>query len=145
MSLPLKRRIARAALLVAAGAAPLVGAGVAQAAPAQSPAELAGLSSPDSTPLGEALDSTAQGAATTAGEIGGEVVRQGVPAAGKAVGSLGKNVAPPVEDAQELAGKAFFDTAMKLDQALPEDNLLQRGVSTDNLARDLIGTDLPVG
>ncbi|MER0242535.1 ATP-binding protein [Streptomyces sp. HSW2009] len=145
MSLPLKRRLARAALLVAAGAAPLVGAGVAQAAPAQSPAELAGLSSPDSTPLGEALDSTAQSAATTAGEIGGEVVRQGVPAAGKAVGSLGKNVAPPVEDAQQLAGKAFFDTAMKLDQALPEDNLLQRGVSTDNLARDLIGTDLPVG
>ncbi len=33
MSLPLTRRIARAALLVAAGAAPLVGAGAAQAAP----------------------------------------------------------------------------------------------------------------
>ncbi|MEU3959306.1 ATP-binding protein [Streptomyces buecherae] len=145
MSLPLTRRIARAALLVAAGAAPLVGAGAAQAAPAQSPAELAGLSSPDSSPLGDALDSTTQKTARTAGEVGGEVVRQGVPAAGKAVGSLGRNVAPPVEEAQQFAGETFFDTAVKLDKALPEDNLLQRGVSTDNVARDLTGTDLPIG
>ncbi len=77
--------------------------------------------------------------------MGGEVVRQGVPAAGKAVGSLSRNAAPPVEEAQKFAGETFFDTAVKLDEALPEDNLLQRGVSTDNVARDLTGTDLPIG
>ncbi|MFE0582435.1 MULTISPECIES: hypothetical protein [unclassified Streptomyces] len=59
MSLPLTRRIARAALLVAAGAAPVVGAaGAASAAGLESVPQLGALTAPDA--LGDA------GAATTA-------------------------------------------------------------------------------
>lgn len=146
MSLSLKRRIARAALLVAAGAAPLAAAGAAQAAaPAKSPATMAGPSSSDSIPVGEVVHDTARNVATTGGQLGGKVVTQGAPMAGRAAGSLGKHAVPPVFNTQRLAGTTLFDTAQKLDETLPGGNLLDRDVSTDDLARDLTGSELPIG
>ncbi|MGW6575717.1 ATP-binding protein [Streptomyces sp. NPDC054945] len=63
MSLPLTRRIARAALLLAAGAAPVVGAaGAASAAGLESVPQLGGLTAPDAATADAATD--AVGSAT---------------------------------------------------------------------------------
>ncbi|TVL93982.1 ATP-binding protein [Streptomyces sp. SAJ15] len=80
MSLPLSRRIARAALLVAAGAAPLVGAVGAANAAEMPQTGLGGLNSaqaPDTTEV-------AKGAAAA----GGQALGKTLPAAGKAAGKV---------------------------------------------------------
>ena len=78
MSLPLTRRIARAALLVAASAAPAVGAaGAASAAdlaPSQTP-KLGGLSALDPASLGELTNTTSQQFGSATGEVGGKAGR----------------------------------------------------------------------
>ncbi|MFE7121170.1 hypothetical protein ACFU99_37655, partial [Streptomyces sp. NPDC057654] len=70
MSLPLTRRIARAALLVAA-AAPVIGAaGAASAAALPSTPALGGLSTIDGANLGNAVDGASQKATNVAGDAG---------------------------------------------------------------------------
>ncbi|MEU4731721.1 MULTISPECIES: ATP-binding protein [unclassified Streptomyces] len=94
MSLPLTRRIARAALLVAAGAAPVVGAaGAASAAGLESVPQLGTLTAPD----------TADASATATDAVGTAAQTLPAPAAdvaGKAGGLLGG--LPAVPSAQDL-------------------------------------------
>ncbi|MFB7942705.1 ATP-binding protein, partial [Streptomyces sp. NPDC056049] len=89
MSLPLTRRIARAALIVAAGAAPVVGAAGSASALDHSLAPtgaLGGLTALDAADAGSAVDGAAQTTTGVAGAAGGQAVGSAVPAAGKAVG-----------------------------------------------------------
>ncbi|MBD0717718.1 ATP-binding protein, partial [Streptomyces sp. CBMA370] len=70
MSLPLTHRIARAALLIAAGAAPVVGAAGAASAAEHSLAPtgaLAGVTSLDSAATGTAVDGASQAATDVVG------------------------------------------------------------------------------
>ncbi|MFJ6568326.1 ATP-binding protein [Streptomyces sp. NPDC091292] len=102
MSLPLTRRIARVALLVAAGAAPVVGAaGSASAVDLPTSAPLGGLTALDGASVGNNVDGAAQKVTKTAGETGGTTVKKAVPAAGKTVGKGAKTAAPA---AQKAAG-----------------------------------------
>lgn len=103
MSLPLSRRIARAALLVGAAAAPLVGAGTASAAAAPQGPELGGLTTVDSAGVTGALSGAAQRAGDTAADVGGRAVRTTVPAVGRGAGGMG-NAAVPA--AQQNLGRA---------------------------------------
>ncbi|GAA3824256.1 ATP-binding protein [Streptomyces chiangmaiensis] len=121
MSLPLTRRIARAALLIAAGAAPVVGAaGSAGAATTDLPAnpELAGLTALDNAQLGTGVDGAAQqvdGAAQKVTGLAGDAGNQAVKAGGQAVKKVlptangtGGNV---VRTAAPVAQKVAADAA----------------------------------
>ncbi|MFC9925590.1 ATP-binding protein [Streptomyces sp. NPDC127190] len=118
MSLPLTRRIARAALLVAAGAAAGVGAaGSANAAanlPAATP-NLGGLTAVDGAHVGNTVDGATQNVTSLAGHAGGKAVEQTVPAAGKTGGSAVKKTTPVAQkaagDAAGAAGGVLGDTA----------------------------------
>ncbi|MDT0410269.1 MULTISPECIES: hypothetical protein [unclassified Streptomyces] len=99
MSKPLTRRLAGAALLLAAGAAPVIGAaGAANAAELPSTQGL-GVSSLDGDAVGSTVDGAAKGAAQTLGETGGKAVGKAAPEAGKLVGHAGHTVAPVTERA----------------------------------------------
>lgn len=108
MSLPLTRRIARAALLVAAGAAPVVGAaGSASAVELPATSNLGGLTALDGAHVGNTVDGAAQNATGLAGDTGGKAVKKVVPAAGKAVGKGAKTATPAAQKAAGgLAGGA---------------------------------------
>ncbi|MER8086003.1 ATP-binding protein [Streptomyces sp. NPDC058316] len=100
MSLPLTRRIARAALLIAAGAAPVVGAaGSAGAAALPQTPELGGPTTVDGTGLGKTVDGASKQGTKAAGETGGKIVGTTLPAAGKTVGKAGSQAAPAVQNA----------------------------------------------
>ncbi|WP_327115026.1 ATP-binding protein [Streptomyces sp. NBC_01341] len=89
MSLPLTRRIARAALLIAA-AAPVVGAaGAASAAGLPQTPALGGLTSLDGAGLSSTLDSTSKQGSEVANDTGGKVVGTTLPAAGKSLQQAG--------------------------------------------------------
>ncbi|MEU6883165.1 ATP-binding protein [Streptomyces sp. NPDC046712] len=93
MSLPLTRRIARAALLVAAGAAPVVGAAGSASALDHSIAPtgaLSGISSLDAAGVGNTVDGASQTATGVVGDTGGKAVDKAVPAAGKTVDAAGR-------------------------------------------------------
>lgn len=91
MSLPLARRIARTALLIAAGAAPVVGAaGAAGAAELPQASELGGLTTVD----GAGLDKAVTGASHQGNKAGGKVVGTTLPVASKALGETGTKAAP---------------------------------------------------
>ncbi|MCX4819187.1 ATP-binding protein [Streptomyces sp. NBC_01142] len=92
MSLPLTRRIARAALLIAAGAAPVVGAaGSASAVDLQGASPLGAVAAPDT----DGLTSTLVGASGKAANTGGDTVKK----AGKSVGKAGKTTTPVAQKA----------------------------------------------
>jgi hypothetical protein len=99
MSLPLTRRIARAALLVGAVAAPLVGAGAASAAELPQAADLGGLTSLDKT---ADLSHTVEGVAKEAGAV--KSVQQALPDPGKTLSDTANTAAP-------VAPKAAVQTA----------------------------------
>ncbi|MFD7921183.1 ATP-binding protein [Streptomyces sp. NPDC059740] len=104
MSLPVTRRIARAALLVAAGAAPVVGAaGAACAAEPVAAPNLGGLTAVDPGSLGDTVDGAARGATSLVGEVGAKTMKETVPAAGRTGGAAVKKVTPA---AQKTAGQA---------------------------------------
>ncbi|MFJ6948177.1 ATP-binding protein [Streptomyces wuyuanensis] len=109
MSLPLTRRIARAALLVAAGAAPVVGAAGSANAVDLPTRDLGngGLTQLDGADAGaeagSAVDGAAREAAGTADEAGGRVVGTTLPAA---AGTLGGAAETGLPAAQETAGQA---------------------------------------
>ncbi|MFE3324885.1 ATP-binding protein [Streptomyces sp. NPDC059176] len=112
MSLPLTRRIARAALLVAAGAAPVVGAaGSANAVELGPTQDLGGsLSTVDGVAVGDATDGTAHQAAGLANETGGRVVGTTLPAAAP-LGQAARTGAPT---AQQMGGQAAGNAAHAL-------------------------------
>lgn len=87
MSLPLTRRIARTALLVAAGAAPVIGAaGSASATVLPHMSTPVGLNALDHAPTGM-VDSTSKQVTRTAGGTGGAPVTAAQQVAGGAAGS----------------------------------------------------------
>ncbi|MFF5250608.1 ATP-binding protein [Streptomyces leeuwenhoekii] len=109
MSLPLSRRIARAALLVAAGAAAGVGtAGSASAAPElQATPNLGALTALDGANVATTVDDAAQKTTGLAGDAGSKAVKQTVPAAGKTGGKAVKKTAPTAQKAaKDVAGAA---------------------------------------
>ncbi|MFI9719081.1 ATP-binding protein [Streptomyces sp. NPDC052396] len=107
MSLPLTRRIARAALLVAAGAAPLVGAaGAANAADLAQAPDLGGLTAVDGTHLGNTVEGASQQAGAMTTDVAGKAAHTAVPATGQAVGTVGKTARTTQRTTGELAGSA---------------------------------------
>ncbi|GAA1929043.1 ATP-binding protein [Streptomyces durmitorensis] len=151
MSLPLTRRIARAALLIAAGAAPVVGAaGSANAAELPATPDLGGVTALDGAGLGNTVDGAAQNATGLAGETGSKAVKKGVPTAGKVVGSGAKTTTPVAQKAAgDLAGNAgdvvgdAAGTATK--DGLPTDAVAKGGLPTDAVTKGGLPTDqLPV-
>ncbi|MFD6280235.1 ATP-binding protein [Streptomyces sp. NPDC060209] len=117
MSLPLTRRIARAALLIAAGAAPVVGAaGAAGAAGLPQTPALGGLTSLDGAGVSSTLDSTSKQGAEVANETGGKVVGTTLPAAGQTL-----------EKAGTVAGGELTE------DALPTKSLPAKGLPTKGL------------
>ncbi len=88
MSLPLPRRIAQAALLLGAAAAPLIGAGAAHAAalPQQG---LGGLSNLDT-----GVQNTSHQATVAAGQNGEQALRTALPAADRVAGTLTPTARP---------------------------------------------------
>ncbi|MER6348515.1 ATP-binding protein [Streptomyces sp. NPDC001595] len=134
MSLPLTRRIARAALLTAAGAASVVGAtGSATAAPELPAAQnLGGLTALDGANVGNTVDGAAQNVTGLAGATGGKAVEQSVPAAGKTTGKAVKKATPAAQkaagDVAGSAGDIVGDTAKTATKGgLPTDSLTQGG------------------
>ncbi|MGC5346107.1 ATP-binding protein [Streptomyces sp. AM 4-1-1] len=104
MSLPLTRRIARAALLIAAGATPVLGAaGAAGAAELPQAPDLGAVTALDGAGLGNTIDGASTQSTQAVGETGGRLVGTAVPAAGKTVGKAGAKVAPA---AQKTVGQA---------------------------------------
>ncbi|MGP3972934.1 ATP-binding protein [Streptomyces sp. 8N114] len=103
MSNPLTRRIARTALLTAAGAATVVGAAGTASAVETPASPVGGISNLDGEGVGNALDKTARDTTSVAGETGGDAVKQAVPTVGRTVGKAGRTAAPT---AQHLAGNA---------------------------------------
>ncbi|MEV6165278.1 ATP-binding protein [Streptomyces sp. NPDC052052] len=100
MSLSLTRRITRAALLVAAGAAPVVGAaGAAGAAELPHAPELGGLTTVDGAGLGSTVDGASRQGAAAASETGGRIVGTALPAAHRTVRTAGAQAAPVVREA----------------------------------------------
>ncbi|MEU4997283.1 ATP-binding protein [Streptomyces sp. NPDC021622] len=107
MSLPLTRRIARAALLIAAGAAPVVGAaGSASAAELPATPNLGGVTALDGAGLGSAVDGAAQNVTRLAGETGSKAVKKSVPTADKAVKKSVKKSVPTTGKAVRSGTKA---------------------------------------
>ncbi|MFB6893301.1 hypothetical protein ACFCX4_28750 [Kitasatospora sp. NPDC056327] len=102
MSHPLTRRIAQAALLVAAGATPLVAAGSASAADALLPkGDLAApLGQLTNTDAGSTLQHTTHQLGQAAGDTGAATVAAGVPATADATGNI---VAQQLPEANEKA------------------------------------------
>ena len=101
MSLPLKSRIARAAVLVAA-AAPVIGMGAGAAQAAELPATngLSGLSSPETI---HNADATVHKATGVVNEAGSNAAKTVLPTAASAVSQTGKTAAPA---ANKLVGQA---------------------------------------
>ncbi|MEI5101692.1 ATP-binding protein [Streptomyces sp. PmtG] len=137
MSLPLTRRIARAALLVAAGAAPVVGAaGSAHAADLPAAPVLGGLSAVDGAHVGDTLDGAAQNVSGLAGEAGSKAVKKAVPTAGKTVGKGAKTATPAAQraagDVTDDAGEVLGDTAGSAKGGLPAGEV-GKGLPTDQL------------
>jgi hypothetical protein len=90
MSLSLTRRIARTALLIAAGTAPVVGAaGAAGAAGLPQTPALGGLTSLDGAGLSSTVDSTAKQGSEVTNGTGGKVVGTTLPAAGRTLEKAG--------------------------------------------------------
>ncbi|MBT2530408.1 ATP-binding protein [Streptomyces flavidovirens] len=148
MSLPLTRRIARAALLIAAGAAPVVGAaGSASAAELPAAPNLGGLTALDGAGLGDTVDSTAQKSSKTAGDTGSQAVKKALPAAGKTVGKAGKTATPAAQkaagDVAGSAGEVLGDTTKTAGGGLPAADALPTGGGLPTSS--LPSTGLPLG
>lgn len=122
MSLPLTRRIARAALLVAA-AAPIVGAaaGSASAADLVKAPDLGGLSAVDSANLGNNVDSVSHQAGDVATGVGAKAVhtttsavskagKEHVPAAQKVTGQLAGSAGQAVSETAKGVTKGGLPT-----------------------------------
>ncbi|MHB6909516.1 ATP-binding protein [Streptomyces sp. DB-54] len=127
MSLPVTRRIARAALLVAAGAAPVVAAAGSASAVNLPPSgsEMGGLTTLDSANTSKALDNTARTGLALVNKTGAEAAQTLAPA-------LARTLGPVVEEAAPLTR----ETARKAESvARPA---AKKGISTNSLATDTV-------
>ncbi|WP_328915904.1 MULTISPECIES: ATP-binding protein [unclassified Streptomyces] len=106
MSLPLSRRIARAALLLGAAAAPLIGAGAAHAAvlPQRGTGALTNLEGAD---FGDAVDSMSHQTTVLVAEAGTDAMKATLPTTDHILGTAGTKGLPAV---QKAAGRGV-DTA----------------------------------
>ncbi|MBH5336836.1 ATP-binding protein [Streptomyces pactum] len=132
MSLPLTRRIARAALLVAAGAAPVVGAaGAAGAAELPKVANLSGVSTPDLADVGSSAESTTKKLGKTAGRVSDK----GLPAAGKSLTKATRSVTGAYLPGAQAKGKGVKPGKAKVAPGLPgtKDLPVSTVISTDKL------------
>ncbi|MCF3101122.1 ATP-binding protein [Streptomyces roseoverticillatus] len=100
----MRRALATAAL--AAAALTLGSAAASHAADRPKPPDLGELAAVDAGNLGDSLDGVAQKATTLAGASGAELVKQAVPAVGKAAGSAVKKTTDPVQRAVGTAAGA---------------------------------------
>lgn len=144
MSLPLTRRIARVALLIAAGAAPVVGAaGAASAAALPQATDLSALTALDGAQVGDSVDSGARTATKVVGTVGGKTIETAVPAAGKAVGGAAKTATPA---AQKVAGETAGSAGEALGQTMTSANSASPATGADSSQSPLGGTlsGLPV-
>jgi hypothetical protein len=127
MSLPLTRRFAQAALLIGAAAAPLIGAGAAQAA-ALPPTDLGGLTNLDGASVGNTVDGASQQATGLAGQTGSQAMKSTLPATGRIVGTASKTAAPAAQktagDAADAAGRIVGQTAESAGGAAPSTETL---------------------
>lgn len=155
MSLPLTRRIAKAALLTAAGAASVVGAtGSAGAVDLQQASDLGGLSNLDTAGVTEAAGRTAGTAADLTGEVGGDALKGGMPT-GRLMNEAGEAVTPlaerAVEDTTETANGELGETVTRTaHRTLPVDDLKDGRLPTEDLTGggltdNLTGGSLPTG
>jgi hypothetical protein len=106
MSLPLTRRIARAALLIGAAAAPLIGAGAASAAELPQAADLGGLTSLDKA---ADLSHTVDGVTHEAGAV--TSVQKALPDPGKTLADTTRTAAPVAKKTATQAGGAVKHAA----------------------------------
>ncbi|GAA0460059.1 ATP-binding protein [Streptomyces olivaceiscleroticus] len=136
MSLPLTRRIARAALLVAAGAAPVVGAaGSASAIDLPKAADLGGLTKVDPSSVTETAGDALENTSAVAGPVAGEAVRKAVPEAGRTGNETLQELAPT---AKKATGRVT-DTKDAVDDTT-------RALPTEGLTKDLpLAEKLPAG
>ncbi|MFI0722390.1 ATP-binding protein [Streptomyces sp. NPDC021224] len=129
MSLPLTRRIAQAALLLGAAAAPLIGAGAAHAATPQQDG-VGALTAMDGTGLGSTVDHASQSATGLAARGSGQAVQTALPAAAHLVGTTGTTAAPMAQhgatQATDAAGRVVGATTESLPVAgaLPDTGTL---------------------
>ncbi|ONK11604.1 hypothetical protein [Streptomyces sp. MP131-18] len=120
MSHPLTRRLTKAALLLAAGTAPVVGAaGQAAAAPLPGTPDLTGLVAPDGALVNDTLDATTGEVSGAVERIAGPTVREVVPVVVPVVHDAGRRTA------QTTAGLGQ-SLAYKAAQIGPTPNELQR-------------------
>lgn len=134
MSLPLTRRIARTALLIAAGAAPVVGAaGAAGAAELPQAPELGGLTTVEGAGLGKAVEGAAQPATDTAGKAGAKVVGTTLPVASKTLGETGAKAAPAAKSVGKAAEGGASDTLGDATGAVTKGGLPTQGLPTQGL------------
>ncbi|MBZ4015792.1 ATP-binding protein [Streptomyces purpurogeneiscleroticus] len=136
MSLPLTRRIARAALLVAAGAAPVVGAaGSASAVDLPKAADLGGLTKVDPSSVTETAGNALENTSAVAGPVAGEVVKEAVPEAGRTGNETLRKLSPTTKKTTgHVSGTkdAVGDTT--------------RSLPTEGLTKDLpLAEQLPTG
>jgi hypothetical protein len=140
MSLPLTRRIARAALLIAAGAAPVVGAAGSASAVDLPQTPLDGLTALDVDSLSGTVDGASQKALNLTG-TDGDAVKQtlgGLPI----VGSLPTNSLTDQLPVDSLPlGSLPTDS---LTDGLPTDQLPVDSLPTDSLPTDSLTDQLPV-
>ncbi|MGW6157958.1 ATP-binding protein [Streptomyces sp. NPDC055144] len=136
MSLPLTRRIARAALLIAAGAAPVVGAaGSASAVDLPATPNVGGLTALDGANVGNTVDGAAKNVSGLAGDTGSKAVKKAVPTVGKALGRSARTATPA---AQKAAGDVAGSAGDVVGQTA--------GAATDGgLPTDKLGSGLPTG
>ncbi|MEV0849357.1 hypothetical protein AB0J21_26370 [Streptomyces sp. NPDC049954] len=129
MSLPLTRRIASAALLIAAGAAPVIGA--------------AGTASAADLPLGglgldgKAVAKTLDGATKSVAKTGNKTVKEAAPEVKKLVGHAGKSATP-------ATGHTTGDLASSAGSAVSGVTGGKGGL-THGLSNNLSTNDLPLG
>ncbi len=144
MSLPIKSRIARAALLVAA-AAPVIGMGASSASAADLPASGLGgqLTSPDTANgAANALNGTAEKANGVVNATGRSALTKGLPAAQHVVGEMEKAAVPAAQQVVSDASHSLTHSAAKGTRSIgghgPADKLPVHGL-TDNLSH--VGVD----
>lgn len=125
MSLPLTRRIAQAALVVAAGAVPVVAAGAAHAATPELPAvpNLGSLSQIDTAGLGGSVQNAAHHTGQLAGAGAGKAVAAGVPVVADAAGTAAGGAIP-------LANRSIGSTAVQATQVAGQTAGTTRGLSS---------------
>mgnify|MGYP001412250726 CR=1 FL=1 len=143
MSLPLTRRIARAALVAAAGAAPVVlgAAGTAQAVELPKTANLDALSSLDNGALSTPQQTLSRAAELALGSSGREAVDNAVPAAAATVRATGDTLLPTAERTlRSTDGRAAGLVARVAEQTLgdqlPTESLVSDKVRVSGLPTD---------